>query len=145
MIQKSLNFSLIILIFLGFVACSDDSDAYIIPNVYVREEVVLSNQEALPLRFDGGVIYISGGVRGLMIYKQNATTYRAYDRACPNNPSASCELLKADISRVFMQDSCCGSQFSWEGTYMGGPAKGNPREYATAVVSGGRLLISNTP
>lgn len=128
---------------MAMMAC-DNSSQYIIPDVYVREEVVLANQEALPLRFDKGVIYISGGVRGIMVFRENATTYKAFDRACPNNPDVICELLKADISTVFMKDSCCGSQFDWNGTYLGGPARGNPRQYPTAIVNG-RLIISNNP
>lgn len=124
--------------------CSSDLSSSNIPDIYVRETVILANQEALPLRFDGGVIYITGGVRGIMVYRENASTYKAFDRACPNNPTATCELLRADDSKVFMIDTCCKSQFDWNGYYLGGPARGVPRQYATALVNG-TLYIDNNP
>ncbi|GGG37542.1 QcrA and Rieske domain-containing protein [Hymenobacter glacieicola] len=112
-----------------------------IPLAAVNEVVFLTNQENSNLRFDNGAVYHKGGVRGLIIVRQNASTYLAFDRNCPYQPQDTCARVKIDpFLRLF--DPCCQSQFSFQGQVQGGPATRPLRQYNTAL-SGNTLTITN--
>jgi len=37
----------------------------------------------------GGWVYVTGGVRGIIIYKKNSSEFAAYERCCPYDPNVS--------------------------------------------------------
>ncbi|UOQ78833.1 hypothetical protein MUN84_10035 [Hymenobacter sp. 5516J-16] len=112
-----------------------------IPLAAVNEVVFLTNQENSNLRFDNGAVYHKGGVRGLIIVRQNANSYLAFDRNCPYQPLDTCARVKIDpFLRLY--DPCCKSQFSFQGQVQGGPATRPLRQYNTAL-SGNTLTITN--
>lgn len=94
------------------------------------------------LRQDGGYAYIPGGYKGLLVVRQNAGQYYAFERACPYDPTASCSEIKVDASNLFIVDDCCGSQFNLQGEVTGGPAVYGLRQYQTALM-GSVLYIKN--
>ncbi|GAB3232026.1 hypothetical protein GCM10027346_18950 [Hymenobacter seoulensis] len=112
-----------------------------IPLAAVNEVVNLTNQQSSNLRFDNGAIYISGGVRGIIVVRQTASTYLAFERNCPYQPLDTCARVKIDpFLRLY--DPCCQSQFSFHGQPQSGPATRPLRQYATAL-SGNILTITN--
>ncbi|WP_303309932.1 hypothetical protein [Hymenobacter sp. BT730] len=113
-----------------------------IPLAVVNEVINLTNQEYQQLRFDRGAIEHAGGVRGLIIVRQNASTYLAFERNCPYRPYDTCALVEIDSSRLFLVDKCCGSQFGLDGQLQAGPGARPLRQYNTAL-SGNLLTITN--
>ncbi|MGI4869712.1 MAG: hypothetical protein ACRYFX_00885 [Janthinobacterium lividum] len=121
-----------------------------IPSVPVNVQLDLLDQQNKALRFDGGVVTIAagsangqGGIKGIYVVRQNATTYSAFERNCPYQPAASCATVTLDpSSRLFFKDDCCGSQFNLQGMVTAGPAPRALRQYSTNL-SGSLLTITN--
>jgi hypothetical protein len=123
-------------------ACNSTNDAQPqIPLAAVNELVVLTDQQNSNLRFDNGAVYIKGGVRGIIVVRQNASSYLAFERNCPYQPLDTCARVKIDPF-IRLYDPCCQSQFSFLGQVQGGPATRNLRQYNTAL-SGNLLTITN--
>ncbi|WP_426493499.1 Rieske (2Fe-2S) protein [Hymenobacter sp. 102] len=123
-------------------ACSSSGDAQPqIPLAAVNEVLFLTDQQNSNLRFDNGAVYVKGGVRGIVVVRQNASTYLAFERNCPYQPLDTCARVKIEpFLRLF--DPCCNSQFSLQGQPQGGPAARPLRQYRTAL-SGNTLTITN--
>jgi hypothetical protein len=103
--------------------------------------IVLPNYPALST--NGGFILVSdGGVRGIILYRNNATTYLAFERNCSFRPNDACATVDVHTTTLFMQDACCGSSFNFEGTPTGGPAWRPLQQYRTSL-SGTTLTITD--
>lgn len=121
-----------------------------IPNVPVNVQLDLLDQQNRALRFDNGVVAIlpgsangRGGVKGIYVVRQNATSYLAFERNCPYQPLDACATVTLDkSSRLFFRDSCCTSQFDLLGRVTGGPSPRPLRQYSTSL-SGSLLTITN--
>ena len=134
---------IIIFIFLSFLcACGDSSQFTPVINTPINLIIDLNNLPYQNLQFNNGWVYANGGLRGLIIYRKNATTYYAYDRACSYNIQNSCEKVEVDGSSFFLFDPCCKSRFDWEGQPMSGVARANLVRYQTSL-SGSLLYINN--
>ncbi|TGE15955.1 Rieske (2Fe-2S) protein [Hymenobacter elongatus] len=101
----------------------------------------LTDQQNSALRFDNGAVYHAGGVNGLIVVRQNASTYLAFERTCTYQSLDTCARVKISPF-VQLVDPCCKSQFSFQGQVSGGPANLPLRRYATAL-SGNILTITN--
>ncbi|SET92122.1 Rieske (2Fe-2S) protein [Hymenobacter actinosclerus] len=127
---------------LGVAACNSGSSAQPqIPLTIVNEVLFLTDQQNSALRFDNGAVYHKGGLRGLIVVRQNAGSYLAFDRTCPYQPQDTCARVRIEpYLRLF--DPCCQSQFGFTGQPQGGPATLPLRRYSTAL-SGNTLTITN--
>ena len=147
MMHNSVLASASVLLF-GLAACGSATTTQTIPSVAFSTQLNITNQQYQALRYDNGVVVLpssgiaGGGVKGLFVIRQNATTYMAFDRNCSYQPYDACSLVSLDRSRLFLKDTCCGSQFSLQGQVTGGPANRALRSYATSL-SGNLLTISN--
>lgn len=127
---------------LGLGACAENNVTPNIPDVLVNEQLNLTNIQYNRLRQDNGYVYISGGVRGIVIIRKSATQYVAIERNCSYDPQSSCATVEMDPSGFFLVDPCCNSQFDLFGQVLRGPATYRLRQYATAT-SGNFLYITN--
>ncbi|MBC8083088.1 MAG: hypothetical protein H7Z21_07740 [Hymenobacter sp.] len=125
-------------------ACDSDGNSVEpqIPLVGFTESLNLTNQQYAALRADNGAAYVTGGVRGLIVVHQNASTYLAFERNCPYRVYDTCARVSIDASRLFLRDACCGSQFDLQGRVQSGPASRPLRQYSTSL-SGNLLSITN--
>ncbi len=131
-------------------ACNSGGDASpVMPSVPVNVQLDLRDQQSQALRIDNGVLTIKpggvngGGLKGIYVVRQNASTYLAFERNCPYRPSDVCATVTLDRnSRLFFRDSCCTSQFNLQGQVTGGPAGRALRQYSTSL-SGSLLSITN--
>ncbi len=133
----------------GLAACgSSVVNSQTIPSVAFSTQINVTNQQYQALRFINGVVVLpasgiaGGGVKGLFIVRQSATTYAAFERNCPYQPYDACSLVSLDRSRLFFRDTCCNSQFDLQGQVTGGPANRMLRSYTTNL-NGSLLTISN--
>ncbi|UOQ72917.1 hypothetical protein [Hymenobacter cellulosilyticus] len=126
------------------VLCGCDSGSSAQPQIPLtafNEVLFLTNQENSALRFDNGAVYHKGGVRGLIVVRQNASTYLAFERACTYNSTDTCARVKISPF-VNLFDPCCKSQFNFQGQPQSGPANLPLRRYSTSL-SGNTLTITN--
>jgi hypothetical protein len=130
-------------------ACNSATTTQTIPSISFSTQINITNQQYQALRFDNGVVTLpatginGGGVKGLLVVRQNASTYLAFDRNCPYQPYDACSTVSLDRnSRLFFRDSCCTSQFDFRGSVTGGPALRPLRQYTTSL-SGSLLTITN--
>ena len=132
-------------------ACVDNaSDQPLIPNAPVNLSINITNQQYAPLRFDNGAVTLPvqgpaglGGVKGVIVVRQSANTFLAFERNCPYQPFDACATGSLDRnSRLFMRDSCCTSQFDLRGQVIGGPAPRPLKQYSTSL-QGSLLNITN--
>ncbi|RAK68078.1 hypothetical protein DLM85_08540 [Hymenobacter edaphi] len=130
---------------LGFLAGCGSSKSNVepaIPTAVVNDLINLSTQEAAALRFDNGFIYRPGGVRGIIVVRQNAQQYLAFERNCPFQPYDACAKVSVDASRFFLVDTCCSSRFDLTGQLTSGPARRPLRQYSTSL-NGNLLYVTN--
>jgi hypothetical protein len=97
------------------------------------------------LKIDGGHVVIpdgviNAGVRGIIVYRENATTFRAFEQNCSFQPQDACATV--DAFALYMQDSCCGSIFNYDGDATGGLAW-RPLQQYSAAISGNTLTITD--
>jgi len=121
------------LLLLLLVACESDLVDDPIPFLPFPDiNIVIPNFPALSS--NGGFILINdGGVRGIILYRKNATTYLAFERNCSYKPNDACATVDVHSSTLFMHDACCGSSFNFDGTPTGGPAWRPLQQYQTSL------------
>ena len=128
---------------IGFGCNKDDGDnSEPIPYVFVNEQVNLSSIEFSALRNDNGTATIPGGVRGIIIVRQNPNLYYAFERNCTFRVYDSCAVVSDTPARLFLHDACCGSEFNYDGTVRNGPATRALLRYTTQL-NGTMLYITN--
>lgn len=133
------------LILLSLLGCTPDLADDPIPMVSFVDVVInLSLPEYLSLQTNGGHKELStGGVRGIIVYRVNSSSYVAYERNCSYHPNEACATVNVHSSGLFMIDPCCSSNFSFtDGTPTGGPAWRPLQRYRTQL-SGTTLTISD--
>ena len=132
---------ILVLSLLSLSSCND-SDDYI-QNVYVNIEVPVNQPEYSDLDAIGNSIFITGGVKGIIIYHANVNDYRAFDRNCSFEPSTQCAYIDS-INSTIASCNCCSSKFliDQNGMTANGPALLSLKEYYTSF-SGGILKIKN--
>jgi len=88
--------------------------------VFVEIDINLNNAEYHDLQRDNGYVYILGGVKGIIVYRENSETYLAFERNSPVNPSFACAVVDVDVSGLFISDPCSGAAFDFEGNPING-------------------------
>lgn len=127
-------------------ACSRDLTDDPIPVVpFADYPINLNLPEYIALNTDGGSKEIgSVGVRGVIIYRQDASTYLAFERNCSFHPNEACATVNIHTSKLYMVDPCCGSTFSFtSGAPTGGVAWRPLRRYRTELNSSMLTITSD--
>jgi nitrite reductase/ring-hydroxylating ferredoxin subunit len=114
-----------------------------IPGVVVDVYIYSSSPAFASLNAVGGWTYVSGGVRGILVYRRGTDEFMAYERNCTYQSTNTCATVSVDASGVIAKDTCCNSQFAmYDGTVMQGPANLPLRTYRTSF-DGNLLHIFN--
>ena len=127
------------------LACQPDMSDDPIPVVGFPDFVLnLSAPEYQSLAVNGGYKEINSiGVRGVIVYRLNASTFLAFERNCSFRPNEACATVNVHSSSLYMIDPCCNSSFSFDsGSPTGGVASRPLRQYATELV-GFQLTITD--
>jgi nitrite reductase/ring-hydroxylating ferredoxin subunit len=121
----------VVIIFQLF-SCDRDRNN-VIPNVLVDIEININNPEYIQISGPGGSMYLTGGSRGIIVYRVSQDQFMAYDRHCPYNPTDDCGQVSFDTSSaVILKDACCSSQFLiTDGSVHSGPATNSLKRYQT--------------
>lgn len=103
----------------------------------------LNLPEYIRLKTDGGSMEIEGGVRGIILYRQNASGYFAYEKNCSFQPNDACATVEVHSSTLYIHCPCCSSTFDFStGLPTGGAAWRPLRRYETSL-NGSLLVITD--
>ena len=130
-----------LLIFI-ILSCTPAVEQSPIPNVPVNVEVNLNDIDNTPLQLIGGYVYVTGGVRGILLRRESHSIYRAFDRNCTFQPSDACAIVEVHSSGFYIEDVCCESVYDLSGFPTGGPATYPLKEYQVALIDD-LLIITN--
>jgi len=140
--QTFRGFFALILICLLLYSCKDDENNNI-PLVEVNFSINIDNPEYIELKTIGGWVEVSGGSRGIILYRANQDEIRAYDRHCTFQPSSTCALVSVDINNISATDQCCGSTFSIADGSVTKPPATVPLKSYSSRLDGSVLFVSN--
>lgn len=138
-----LGFVLMISNGLIFQSCNK-KDAYPnIPNVYVNLYLDLTSTQYVELNSVGGYVYLTGGHRGILVYRISVEDFIAFERTCPYDPDKDCARIEVEPSGLTTVDSCCLSRFLiLDGSVLRGPSTLPLKQYRTSF-DGSILRIYN--
>ena len=127
MIKDSAKIVFFLLFMFAYTECKTPENK--IPYVYVDFTIDLDNPEYYELNAIGNYVYVTGGVSGIVIYRDSRDIFFAYERACPYDPE--CGRVTVDEDSYRLVDTCCGSEFSltMDGAVLKGPAEMPLRKY----------------
>lgn len=141
---------LMLLVLLGLSSClvwdsckkKKNNEQYI-PYVYVDFYIPISNPQFVSLNSVGGWVYVTGGSKGIIIYRNGNDEFAAYDRHCPYKPESSCSILKVSASGTTAIDTCCGSEFLLvDGSVLKQPSSYPMLRYQT-IFDGNNIHVFN--
>lgn len=126
--------------FIGFIVFnillnnSCNKNNQIVPYVYVDLYVNISLPSYSNLNAIGGWVYVSGGSKGIILYRQTTDQFAAYDRHCTyNSNNSSCGAATVDSTNSFVECTCDGSQYQlYDGLVIQGPATFSLKPYRTS-------------
>jgi nitrite reductase/ring-hydroxylating ferredoxin subunit len=123
------------------ISCKRDTDQ--IPNVLVDITIYTSDPQWINLSSTGGWEYISGGSKGIILFRTSPTEFMAYERHCPYQAEENCSI-SVDESLISASDStCCVSSFNlYNGAVNSGPSTFPLKAYQTTF-DGEILFIRN--
>ncbi len=129
-----------ILVFFFVVSCRKDNQKPEIPYVVVNIQLYPNTLDYIPV---SGWVYVTGGYRGLIVYRMTDNDFMAYERTCPYDPDKDCARVEVESSNITAVDSCCGSQYILtDGSPIRGPSGYSLQQYRTSY-DGNQLRIFN--
>ena len=116
-------FFLITILSLIFIKC-DKNNNDVVPNVYVNFTIYINEPDYAELNAIGNSVMVTGGSKGIIIYRSSLNEFCAYDRCCTYKPSEKDEYVQLlEQGSPIVVDSTCGSKFNLvDGSVINGPA-----------------------
>jgi len=125
-----------------FSSCEKENN-HPVPNVMVDIRINIENATYSGLNTIGSSIQVTGGYRGIIIYRAGLNEFTAFDRSCPHHPFEQCAVVNGLEGQPFAECDCCGSVYQLlDGSKFDGPSLFPLRAYR-AVFSHPFLTISN--
>ncbi|OIP02136.1 MAG: hypothetical protein AUJ98_02280 [Bacteroidetes bacterium CG2_30_33_31] len=125
------------------ISCDKPNQNQTIPNVAVDLYLDINSTIYVQLSTVGGWVYLTGGYKGILVYRISADEFVAYDRTCPYDPYVANSRLEMDLSNLTVTDTVCKSQFViLDGSIISGPATVPMKRY-NATFDGNILRIYN--
>jgi hypothetical protein len=137
--------ALIGLLLFAFSRCKEEiSPLSPIPDVVVQEQVNLNSVSTQELKLgDGRFIYLSGGIRGIILYRKSPDIFLAFERKSPYRMEDTCGIITVPSSRFYMEDTCHKCTFGWDGRPQSGPCRDILKQYKVQFTSSNTLSITN--
>ena len=128
----------------SIIGCGGKEDHDSIPEVAVSLSIDVNSTMYIELNTIGGWVYLTGGYRGIIVYRVDVDEFVAYDRACPFDPYVKISRITMDPSGITCSDTAsCDSKFGiLDGSVIDGPATIPLKRYYT-YYDGNMLTINN--
>jgi nitrite reductase/ring-hydroxylating ferredoxin subunit len=141
-----INFQILIyglILSLAITGCSKEEKRNEIPVVGVSFVIDPNSTEYLELNGVGGWVTLTGGYRGIIVYRKSISEFMAFERACPYDWELTEARVEVDASGLTATCPSCQSKFILiDGTPYEGPTHYPLKEYQTQF-DGTLLYISN--
>jgi nitrite reductase/ring-hydroxylating ferredoxin subunit len=134
-----------LVIIMLFSSCSKkETQQNEIPVVAVNFSLDPNSTEYLELNHVSGSVALTGGYRGIIVYRETMTDFVAYERACPYDWNVSTKAqIKVDPSGITLTCPVCNSRFNiLDGSSYSGPSPYPLKRYQTTY-DGTLLYIYN--
>lgn len=143
-VKPKLSFFLILFLICILPGCKKkDSKQGQIPNVYVNFYIYLNDPSFAPLLSVGNSVSVTGGVKGIIIYRSTFDSFTALERCSSYKPEDMC-AVEIDSTRIYAVDPCSLSKFSLvDGTVIKGPATLPLKTYQTFYDGENSLHVYN--
>lgn len=142
--SKYIIISISLVMILFFTNSCKDTVNNVVPYVYVNFYIEPNSLEYIDLNTTGNSIYVTGGNKGILIYRKTNAEFMAFDRTCtydPDETEARIEIMEQGTPIGI--DSLCGSKFLLhDGMPFDGPATIPLLQYRTTY-DGLRLHVYN--
>ncbi|RLD45589.1 MAG: hypothetical protein DRI86_05390 [Bacteroidetes bacterium] len=124
--------------------CKEKEPHDAIPEVAVNLNIDITSTMYIELNTIGGWVYLTGGYKGILVYRVSVDDFVAYDRACPFDPFEQTARITMDNTGITCSDTTsCDSQFGiLDGSIIKGPATIPLKRYYT-YFDGVILTINN--
>lgn len=121
--------------------CKNETNG--IPYFPVNITIYMDNPEWIELNVIGGWEYVSGGSKGIIVFRNGTEEFMAYERHSVYNPEDGCKIYVDSTGIVAEDADCSGSRFNlFNGSVIEGPASLPLHAYRTSF-SNGVLQIFN--
>jgi nitrite reductase/ring-hydroxylating ferredoxin subunit len=140
-----MKYRLVVFIFsllsvVSIYSCRKDKQSPDIPYVSVNIQLYPNTLDYIPV---SGWVYVSGGNRGLIVYRLTSNEFMAYERTCPYDAQKENAKVQMESSGIIAVDSCCGSRYVLtDGSPIQGPSGYPLQQYQTSY-DGNELRIFN--
>ena len=122
----------IIIVSLMVISPGCKKNEHPIPYAYVDFYVNINSTQYVELNSAGGWVNLTGGYKGILVYRLTPDLFMAYDRACPYDFSKDCGRIAMDPSGLTTTCPCCNSKYNVvDGSVINGPSKVPLRQYRT--------------
>lgn len=92
--------------------------------------IYLTQPDFQSLNTVGNYAYVTGGVKGIIVYHKSIDEFAAYERSCPYDPNVSSAIVEVDSSGIGLIDYHCGSRYNiLDGSIVNGPTSYPLRQY----------------
>lgn len=142
--NRTSSFSLLLLTFLIFFTCCKKDEEYNpIPTVLVNFSINPNGTEYSNLNTVNGSEYLTGGYKGIIVFRKSPYEFSAFDRACPYDWEVNDARILVDTAGSTAYCPVCKSRFLLlDGTPFEGPSKYPLLQYQTTY-DGNILYVSN--
>ena len=115
-----------------FESCEQNAANNGIPYVFVDVYVYTTDPAFIDLSVIGGWTYITGGSRGIIIYRSGQAEFMAFDRHTPFSPNESCAVAYVEDANLVAVDPCSETKYSlFDGTVIEGQGSLPLQRYQT--------------
>ncbi|MBX7051725.1 MAG: hypothetical protein K1X54_06805 [Flavobacteriales bacterium] len=116
-----LHITLFCLVLISCNGCKDKGN-YNVPYVPVNITININQPDFFNLTVPTGWVYITGGSRGIIVYRKSESEFVAIERHSTYQPEDQCAVTVAGDG-VLIDDPCSDSQWLiMDGTLVNGPA-----------------------
>lgn len=135
--------SLIILVLLALCNCRDKNrNSNVVPYVPVNITINTSLPQFFDLTVTSGWVYITGGSRGIIVYRKSETEFVAIERHSTYHVEDQCAVTVMEDG-IILDDPCSDSQWLiTDGTIVNGPTN-VPLQLYDANYNAPNLYITN--
>jgi hypothetical protein len=136
------RFGFICLVILIINSGCRDRNTNRVPDVPVNIAINIYQPDFFNLTVPSGWVYITGGSRGIIVYRKSTTEFVALERHSPFQPEDNCAVA-VDADNIIVSDPCSDSQWLiTDGTIVQGPTAFALETYQTSF-SDPILYITN--
>lgn len=125
------------------VACKKEEPPPEIPYVYVNFTLNPNSTQYINLNSVNGWETVTGGYKGILVFRKAVNEFVAFERACPYDPLITGTQIRVDTSGITCYCPVCQSKYiMYDGTPYDGVSRFPLKQYA-AIYDGVLLHISN--